>query len=324
MWTTAVQWYWTKLSNYHAWNNSLCLSVFPAQLGNILLHNPQVAWKLLQQVVPAQKLEKSRPTHFPSVLHFHLQVCYMVITSLGWLTCLTSLSQLLLVLRLTCLPDLPGCVCVSDIKEVYSECVCACFNFRLAILSAMWVSCLHCQAVQGSTCSEEWCVVWVHWTSTRMLMWAPLIFPRWLTPPLPFIRQHACFSCSNEHCSSHDETLIRLHVPGASEAATVRGGGEEMCYCCGTQLLEKITFRTLAGQLETLTYVCLCIINKQLCFFSQTNCTFILYLTKLCTCASRHGNLEDISLWVWSYEMSCVGVSEWEDITQSLDYRPLN
>ena len=77
--------------------------------------------------------------------------------------------------------------------------------------------------------------------------------PSLINPPLPFIRQHACFSCSNEHCSSHDETLIRLHVPGASEAATVRGGGEEMCYCCGTQLLEKITFRTLAGQLETLT-----------------------------------------------------------------------
>lgn len=55
-----------------------------AELGDILLHTPQRAWRILQKV------------------------CFATITTLEWLPSLRSPSQLLLVLRLASLPDLPG------------------------------------------------------------------------------------------------------------------------------------------------------------------------------------------------------------------------
>ena len=64
--------------------------------------------------------------------------------------------------------------------------------------------------------------------------------------------QHACFSCPNQSCGRGDKEenkYIRLHVAGASEATTI-SGGQFNCYCCGTQLVEDISLRTLASKLN--------------------------------------------------------------------------
>ena len=55
-----------------------------AELGNMLLHCPRQFWSLLQQL------------------------CHTAVTALGWLPSVSSPSQLLLILRLSSLPSLPG------------------------------------------------------------------------------------------------------------------------------------------------------------------------------------------------------------------------
>jgi hypothetical protein len=60
------------------------------------------------------------------------------------------------------------------------------------------------------------------------------------------------FSCPNESCRGEgDSCYISMHVAGASESATV--GREWMCYNCGSQLVEDVSCRTLAGM-----YIAVC------------------------------------------------------------------
>ncbi len=65
---------------------------------------------------------------------------------------------------------------------------------------------------------------------------------------LLYFRENAVFSCPTEGCcdgKTSNSTYISVHVAGASEATTV--GQEFTCYTCGSQLVEDVSCRTLAG-----------------------------------------------------------------------------
>eukprot|EP00731_Ephydatia_muelleri_P031913 Em0023g420a len=70
-----------------------------ATLGHLVLHKPKLAWRLIQQV------------------------CFTAITTMSWLPALAVSDQLLLVLRLSTLPELPGYVfsCVADFPALNAE-----------------------------------------------------------------------------------------------------------------------------------------------------------------------------------------------------------
>ena len=97
-----------------------------ALLGSAVLHRPRVAWRAFQQV--AGLLPSCHNTPSPILPHLSSllssltyptslctpplsllpQVCYTAICTLGWLPALHTPSQVLLLLRLSFLPDLPG------------------------------------------------------------------------------------------------------------------------------------------------------------------------------------------------------------------------
>ena len=70
--------------------------LFAVELGDAVLHHPREAWGLFQEVV------------------------YTVLTVLQWLPGLSGSSQLLLVLRLSHLPQLPGYVVLLYTNTKYT------------------------------------------------------------------------------------------------------------------------------------------------------------------------------------------------------------